>query len=231
MSKLSNDPRFPAYVWEAPVRFWHWAMVLMMVVLTVTGYLIGSPLASQSGEAIDNFLFGYIRFAHFAAGYIFTALLVYRAAWALMGNKYSREMFLVPFKVFTVAFWRDAFGVVRHYLFMVKDEEAEHHVGHNPLAMAAMFAMFLLGSVFMIVTGFALYGEGTGMGTWAFDWFSSWLIPLFGQSQDVHTWHRLGMYYLIWFAIVHIYMATREEVTSGLTYIGSMIHGWRRAKD
>ena len=33
--------------------------------------------------------------------------------------------------------------------------------------MAAMFFMYVLGTVFMIVTGFALYGEGTGMGTLA----------------------------------------------------------------
>ena len=82
----------------------------------------------------------------------------------------------------------------------------------------------------MIVTGFSLYGEGLGMNSWAYQWFTSWVNPLFGQSQDVHTWHRLGMWYLILFTMVHMYMATREEFTSGLTYIGSMVNGWRRPK-
>ena len=231
MASITKDARFPAYVWEAPVRVWHWTMALALVVLTVTGFLVSSPPSSGPGEATENFVFGYTRFIHFAAGYIFAALLVYRIAWAFMGNKYSREIFLVPFKVFTPAFWRGTVGVLKHYLFLVRDRDAERHVGHNPLAMAAMFAMYLLGSVFMIVTGFALYGEGLGMKSWAYQWFTSWVNPLFGQSQDVHTWHRLGMWYLIWFTMVHMYMASREEVTSGLTYIGSMVNGWRRVKE
>lgn len=230
MASIAKDPRFPAYVWEAPVRVWHWAMSLALVALAVTGFLISSPPSAGPGEASENFVFGYVRFIHFAAGYIFTALLVYRIAWAFMGNKYSREIFLVPFRMFTPSFWRDVGGVLKHYLFMVRDDQAERHVGHNPLAMMAMFAMYLLGSVFEIVTGFALYGEGLGMGSWAYQGFSSWVIPLFGQSQDVHTWHRLGMWYLIWFTMVHLYFAKREDLTSGVTVIGSMINGWRRPK-
>ncbi len=58
---------FPLYVWEVPVRIWHWLMAGCMVVLAITGYLIGSPLPSVSGEASAHFGFGYIRFAHFAA--------------------------------------------------------------------------------------------------------------------------------------------------------------------
>ena len=97
--------------------------------------------------------------------------------------------------------------------------------------MAAMFGMYLLGSIFMVVTGFALYGEGTGMGTWQYSWFSSWVIPLFGQSQDVHTWHHFGMWYLIWFTMVHLYFVIREDITSGLTVVSSMISGWRDIKN
>ena len=229
MSSKAFDPRFPAYVWEAPVRVWHWVMVLSMVVLVVTGLLIGIPPATVPGEASESFLFGYIRFAHFAAGYIFTAALVYRFAWAFMGNRYSREIFVMPVYVLRAEWWRGLFGTMAHYLFLRRDPP--HFVGHNPIAQAAMFAMFVLGSVFMIVTGFALYGEGTGAGSWAHTWFTVWVLPLFGQSQDVHTWHHLGMWYLIWFAMIHMYFATREELTSGLTVIGSMINGWRRAKD
>ena len=36
--------KLPAYVWEVPVRIWHWVMALCLVVLWTTGYLIGSPL-------------------------------------------------------------------------------------------------------------------------------------------------------------------------------------------
>jgi Ni/Fe-hydrogenase 1 B-type cytochrome subunit len=55
------------YVYEAPVRLWHWVMAVAMLVLMATGYLIGSPLPSVEGEASEHFLLGYIRFAHFSA--------------------------------------------------------------------------------------------------------------------------------------------------------------------
>ncbi len=46
------------YVYEAPVRVWHWVNALAITVLAVTGYFIGSPLPTQSGEASANFLMG-----------------------------------------------------------------------------------------------------------------------------------------------------------------------------
>lgn len=229
MSIDGRDLKFPKYVWEAPVRIWHWVMALAMVVLCVTGYFIGSPLPSVPGEAIDNYLMGYIRFAHFAAAYVFTVMLLMRAYWAIVGNEHAREMFLVPVYVFRPSWWRSFFRVLGHYLFI--RPKNDWHYGHNQLAMAAMFGMYLLGSVFMVVTGFALYGEGAGMGSWQYAWFSSWVIPLFGQSQDVHTWHHFGMWYLIWFTIVHLYFVIREDITSGLTVVSSMISGWRDIKN
>ena len=83
----------------------------------------------------------------------------------------------------------------------------------------------------MIISGLALYGEGAGMGSWQYQWFSSWFIPLMGQSQDVHTWHHLGMWLIIVFAITHIYVAVREDIMSRQSIISSMISGWRLFKD
>ncbi len=80
--------------------------------------------------------------------------------------------------------------------------------------MAGMFFMYVLGTIFMICTGFAMYGEGLGMQSWAFTAFSSWVLPLLGYSQNVHTLHHLGMWYLLVFTIVHLYMVVREDICS-----------------
>ena len=80
------------YVYEAPVRIWHWINASAILVLCITGYLIGSPLSSVSGEASDHFQMGYIRFAHFAAGYVFAVGLIGRVYWAFVGNHHAREM-------------------------------------------------------------------------------------------------------------------------------------------
>ncbi len=93
-----------------------------------------------------------------------------------------------------------------------------------------MFFMYLVGSVFMIVTGFALYGESMGMHSWAFKAFSSWVLPLAGYSQNLHTLHHLGMWYLLIFTGVHLYMVVREDICSNETVISTMVNGWRVAK-
>ena len=216
------------YVGEAPVRLWQWVMMLAMFVLIGTGFLIGVPPPSVPGEASDNFWFGYIRFLHFAAGYIFAVFFVLRVYWAVVGNKYAREIFIVPLAVFTPTFWKGFFNDMMFYLYLKKDPGS--YEGHNPMAALAMFFMYLLGAIWMILSGFALYGEGAGMGSWQFRWFTSWLQPLVGDSQQLHTYHRLGMWYLIIFSMVHMYMVFRQDVFSKETIISTMINGWRLRK-
>ncbi|MDP2005845.1 MAG: Ni/Fe-hydrogenase, b-type cytochrome subunit [Rubrivivax sp.] len=219
---------FPVYVWQVPVRIWHWVMAASMLVLCVSGYLIGSPLPSQGGEASNSYLFGYVRFAHFAAAYLFAVMFVLRVIWAFVGNRFAREIFTLPLALFSPKFWNGFIDQTKYYLFLKPD--ARPWQGHNPVAMAAMFFMYVLGSVFMIVTGFALYGEGLGMGSWAYTLFSSWVLPLFGYSMNVHTLHHLGMWYLIVFTIAHLYMAIREDICSNETVVSTMVNGWRVAK-
>lgn len=215
------------YVYEAPVRLWHWINALSLLVLAVTGYFIASPLPTQPGEASANYLMGYIRFAHFAAGYVFLVGLAGRLYWAFVGNHHARELFTLP--VFNRIYWREVITMLKWYAFIIP--RPSRYVGHNPLARAAMFFGFLFLSLFMIVTGFALYGEGTQPGSWAHTVFTSWVIPLFGQSQDVHTWHHLGLWGMVIFVILHVYAAIREDIMGRQSMVSTMISGYRTFKD
>lgn len=214
------------YVYEAPVRLWHWINALAITVLAVTGYFIGSPLPTMPGEASDNYLMGYIRFAHFAAAYIFAIGLAARIYWAFVGNHHARELFTLP--LFSAAYWTEVLTMLKWYAFMIP--RPNRYVGHNPLARMAMFSMYFLLSLYMIATGFALYGEGLGMGSWA-DVLFGWVIPLHGQSQDVHTFHHLGMWVLIVFVIFHVYAAIREDIMGRQSVVSTMISGHRTFKD
>ncbi len=228
MSKELQMHAEPAvYVYEAPIRIWHWINAFAIFTLALTGYFIGQPPPSIPGEPTFTFLFGYIRFFHFAAGYILLIGFLFRVYWAFAGNHHARQIFLP--QVWRKDFWEGVVHELKWYFFLAK--EPKKYVGHNPLATLIMHIMFVWGTIFMIVTGLALYGEGTGMGTWQYDWFSSWVIPLFGQSMDVHTWHRVGMWWIIIFVIVHIYAAVREDIMSRQTIISSMISGWRNFRD
>jgi Ni/Fe-hydrogenase 1 B-type cytochrome subunit len=213
------------YVYEAPVRLWHWINALAITVLAVTGYFIASPLPTQPGEASANYLMGYIRFAHFAAGYIFAVGLLGRIYWAFVGNAHARELFTLP--LFTAAYWREVVTMLKWYAFLIP--QPSQYVGHNPMARLAMFVGYFLLSVFMLFTGFALYGEGAQMGSWQERLFG-WVIPLMGQSQDVHTWHHMGLWAMVMFVTLHVYAAIREDIMGRQSIVSTMISGYRTFK-
>lgn len=215
------------YVYQAPVRLWHWINALAITVLAVTGYFIGQPPPSLGGEASSHYLMGYIRFAHFAAGYIFAVGLLGRVYWALVGNHHAREIFWVP--VLQKAYWKELLHMGKWYAFLVP--APGRYVGHNPMARLMMF-LFIMGlAVFMLCTGFALYGEGTLPGSWAHTLFTSWVVPLFGNSLAVHNWHRLGMWLTVCFVLVHVYAAIREDIMGRQSIVSTMISGHRTFKD
>jgi len=215
------------YVYEAPVRAWHWINVLCIITLCITGWFIASPLPSVSGEASENFLMGYIRFVHFAAGYIFAIGLLVRLYWAFAGNHHAKQLFRLP--VTDSEWWAGMFKEIRWYLYLEK--QPNKYIGHNPLGHLFMFCAITLGGTFMIVSGFALYGEGAQAGSWSNVLFTSWVIPLFGQSQTVHTWHHFIAWGIVVFVILHVYTAIREDIMSRQTMISAMIDGKRTFRE
>ena len=218
--------RSTVYVYEAPVRLWHWVNVLCILILAPTGYLIGSPLPSVPGEASANFLMGYIRFAHFSAAYVLTVFFLLRIYWAFVGNVHARQMFFVPL---WKASWRAEFlHEIKWYAFLVP--KPKKYVGHNPLAQFSMFFLFTVTVTFMIVTGFALYSEGAGIDSWQGHWFG-WVFNFVHNSQDLHTLHHLGLWVIVTFVIVHVYAAVREDILSRQSMISSIISGERQFRD
>jgi len=152
--------------------------------------------------------------------------LIGRFYWACVGNRYAREIILVP--VWDRAWWREFFFELRWYLFL--ERYPKKYIGHNPIGQIAM-ATFLWAALFMCLTGFALYSEGAGSNSWTGHLFG-WVIPLFGgNSQEVHSWHRLGMWGIVLFAVIHIYAAIREDIMSKQSMVSTMISGFRMFKD
>ncbi|MCF1709324.1 Ni/Fe-hydrogenase, b-type cytochrome subunit [Tabrizicola sp. J26] len=219
--------RTSVYVYEAPVRLWHWINAAAILVLIVTGYFIGSPPPTMMiGEAYQQFVFGYIRFAHFAAAQVLTVGFFFRIYWAFVGNHHAKQMFYLP--IFNRRWWSEVFFELRWYLFLEK--EPKKYVGHNPLAQTAMFFFITLGLNFMLATGWALYAEGAGQGSLP-DMAMGWLLALVGNSQRLHTLHHLGMWAIVVFMIIHIYAAIREDIMSRQSIVSTMISGHRTFKD
>ena len=145
MSDATTSQQFQAvYVYETPLRMWHWINALAIVVLALTGYFIASPLPSQPGEASANFLMGYIRFTHFAAGYILIVGFAARIYWAFAGNRHARQIFLPP--LFRGHWWAEVWHEIKWYLFIAR--EPKKYVGHNPLATLVMHFVFVWGHAY-----------------------------------------------------------------------------------
>jgi Ni/Fe-hydrogenase 1 B-type cytochrome subunit len=221
-----ESPASKIYVYEAPVRIWHWFNAACIVVLCVTGYLIGKPLPSVVGEASSHFAFGYVRMVHFATGQILAIVLILRIVWAFVGNHHAHQLFLPPF--WSGRWWREVLHEIRWYLFLAK--RPKKYIGHNPLAQLAMFVIFVLPLLNAIATGFALYSEGAGIESAWYRWFG-WVFAVYGDSMTVHTIHRINMWVIVGFTIVHIYAAVREDIMSRQSLVSTMISGWRYFKD
>lgn len=222
-----TSPASKVYVYEGPLRLWHWVNAVCIIVLCVTGYLIAKPPPSVPGEASEHFVLGYIRMFHFAAGQIMTIAFIARIYWAFAGNYHARQIFLLP--IWSPKWWGEVIYEIRWYAFLAP--RPKKYIGHNPLAQIAMFFLFLLPMVFQIFTGFALYAEGQGTDTWWFTAFG-WVFGLFGDNSfSVHTYHHLMMWVIVVFAMVHIYAAVREDIMSRQSLISTMVSGWRYFKD
>jgi len=223
-----HDPKYQKaiYVYEAPVRLWHWIHALSIGVLCVTGYFIANPLPSLGGEASSHFLMGNMRMIHFIAGYVFTIAFAVRIYWAIVGNKYSRELFILP--VWKGSWWKGLLHELKYYAFLTR--KSHKIMGHNPLAQSAMWVFNVLLTLFLIFTGFALYGEGLGLGSWADSWFG-WVIPALDGSQNTKMLHLLGMWVMLVFVVIHIYMAIRADIMDRESSVSTIMGGWRMFKD
>lgn len=226
MGKELATREHPIYVFQAPVRAWHWIHALAITVLAITGYFIANPLPTLSGEASDHFLMGYMRLVHFLAAFVFAVGLVVRFYWSLVGNHYSRELLYVP--VWRLDWWRRVWHEIKFYAFLTR--KMSKNPGHNPLAQFFMWAINVVLALFMVVTGFALYSQGTGAGSWA-DLMFGWVFVIEPSSQAVRMWHLMGMWLMLLFIIIHIYMVIRAEFMARQNSISVMINGWRTFKD
>ena len=214
------------YVFEVPVRVWHWIHALAITVLVITGYFIANPLPSMSGEASDSFLMGNIRLVHFISAMVFAVGLFVRFYWAIVGNRYARGLVVPP--VWRGEFWSRAWHELLMYSFLTR--KTAKYRGHNPLALIFMWLINVVLALFMVCTGFALYSQGTGAGSWA-DTLFGWVFVIEPSSQAVRMWHLTGMWIMLVFIIVHIYMVIRADVMSRQNGISVMIDGVRRFKD
>jgi Ni/Fe-hydrogenase 1 B-type cytochrome subunit len=205
------------YVWELPVRAFHWAHVASMAVLGFTGYYIGNPFITVPSETARTYLMGWIRYIHFIFAFALGLSFLVRVYWFFAGGRYASWRDWIPVSRERWAFFWEQF---KFYIFLKK--ERPHYMGHNPVAglsYAGVGLMILLQGL----TGFALYAESYSSGFWRL--IFGWSLTLFG-NQTLRFIHHILMWLFGMFTIVHIYMAALgdiEELNGAVTGIVSGI--------
>jgi cytochrome b len=100
-------------VWDLPTRIFHWALLVCVIGLAITG-LTGGGLLTW----------------HARLGYAILSLLLFRVLWGLIGGRWSRFASFIYSP-----------GSVVNYLR--GQAHPDHLVGHNPVGAGSVFAMLL----------------------------------------------------------------------------------------
>lgn len=98
-------------VWDLPTRLFHWALVVCVIGLVITGNVGGNAMPW-----------------HFRFGFMVLSLLLFRAVWGLVGGRWSRFASFIYSP-------RSILNYIRG------QAPSEHTVGHNPLGAGSVFAL------------------------------------------------------------------------------------------
>ena len=209
------------YVWELPVRAYHWINAVALVLLCVTGYMIGRahPHLVYATEAYQQYWFGWVRFIHFACR---VRLRVQLSGAALLGL--CRQQVRQLARVFPVqaSQQQEIVDVIKADVLETK-MHGPISTGHNALAGLIYFFTFLA-FVFQTITGFALYSSMSN--SWLPRMFT-WIVPLMGGEFGVRFWHHLFLWFFVTFIIVHVYLAFYHDYIEGRGTVSSIIGGWK----
>ncbi len=208
------------FVWELPVRFFHWINALAIVVLAVTGYIIARPPAfQQNAEASFAYWFGINRFIHFVAAYVFFFNFIFRLYWGFVGNKYADWKNFIPTNK---KFFEEMWEVIKIDILLQKDKE-HLSIGHNALAGFVYFFVFIAFAATSI-TGFGLYAS---MSDWWLPNLFAWVPGLFGGDFILRQIHHATMWFFILFSIIHVYLVFYHDYVEGRGETSSIIGGWK----
>ena len=129
VDQTASPPDRPILVWDAPVRVFHWLLVLSFA---------GAYLTAESERW---------RLVHVTLGYTVGGLVAFRVLWGLVGTRYARF----------AGFVRGP-RAVGAYLQSMLRQQPEHHTGHNPAGAAAIVALLVLAAA-TVGFGHATYEE------------------------------------------------------------------------
>jgi cytochrome b len=209
-------------------------------VLAVLG-LIGTGLVVLFDDGLGLSATGKVtlKSVHAAFGYVMVFNLLWRFAWAFLGNRYARWRAVVPGGPGYLAALRD-------YTNSFLTGEPQQYVGHNPLARIAVTLLFMLLLV-QAVTGLVLVGTDLYWPPFG-HWFAAWVaapgvdaslvVPGAVDLIDKTSYdamrafrspfvevHELGFYALAVLIALHVIAVVATEIHEGGSITSAMFTG------
>jgi Ni/Fe-hydrogenase 1 B-type cytochrome subunit len=224
MAIAQTIPYRRVYVWELPVRIFHWVAAISIFLLAVTGLMIGWPQTLwMSDEPYQQYWFGWVRFIHFATAYVLFFAVLFRLYWSFVGNEYSRWSSYVPYRKDQL---QNAWDTIKVDILQIKNE-GKISVGHNYLAALTYFGLFFV-ILFEVISGFGLYASMSD--AWLPGFFT-WIVPLMGGDANVRQWHHIMTWAFVIFTLIHVYLAFYHDYVEGRGTVSSIIGGWKFERD
>ncbi|MFZ1567888.1 MAG: cytochrome b/b6 domain-containing protein [Thiolinea sp.] len=171
-------------VWDWPTRVFHWSFALSFA---------GAYLTAESERYRD---------VHLALGYVFAALLVFRLVWGFAGTRYAR------FSSFTFSI-----RAMASYLKSLRQQQAQHFLGHNPAGALAIFLLLSLGLIISF----------TGLGL-------DWELGSVDWEDFLAETHELSANFMLLIVFMHIAGVIMSSYLHRENLARSMLTGYKQGE-
>jgi Ni/Fe-hydrogenase 1 B-type cytochrome subunit len=222
-------------VWDASTRWFHWINALSVIALAVVGFVIlnaGDLGVSDAGKVALKTIHAWI-------GYVFALNLLWRIAWAFLGNRYAKWRSVLPGG-------KGYFHAIRSYVAAFIAGPTEQYLGHNPVGRLGIAVLFLLLAI-QVITGVVLAGTDLfypPIGHWIAQWVAApdvapgSLVPYAPKMYDAAAYesmrafrkpfalaHLYSFYVLIVVVVMHVAAVIITELREGGSIISAMFTG------
>jgi cytochrome b len=181
-------------VWDLPTRTFHWALVVLLIVAWLTG------------EDED-----WIFVIHSFAGYGVIALVIFRLAWGVVGNRHARFWSFVrgPGQV-----WAHARALMRF--------SPPRFLGHNPLGGWMILALLGVAAAAAVTGLFVAEDEAAGP-----------LASLVSHAtaEALEEVHEALANILIALAVAHVVGVLADWLLTGDNLVRAMVTGRKQVPD
>jgi len=222
-------------VWDRNVRAFHWINVLAVLCLIGTGLIIynGKALGITPEAKV------WMKEFHVWFGYLLAVNLLWRIIWGFMGSRFARWSTTLPIR-------RGYTAELTAYLRGLRQGTPRYYLGHNPLGMLMVLALFVL-LVVQAVTGLVLAGTDVyypPLGSWIAGWVAApgidpaSLQPGNKEMVDAAAWtqmrsfrkpfitlHELVFFILSAAIVLHIAAVVLTEIKERVALVSAIING------